>query len=599
MTTDIFAGIPNCWVEKTIVKNRSDRTSGAHALGEALWSPKLAGRDRDLYANMRKVAVGDIIFHFVDNEVLRGVSVVAGAADGDFVGLAGTEWAGKPCYRVALRDYREIRPPIHRRDFLASTEFRARIDELLVGRHGMFFNREYKLNQGSYLTVAPVGLLQIWNEIHHRETGTPLDVGFEIPPYTGTVNPKSPGEQMPFNSGIVQALSDALDRSNLHISRQTMVRVLSSLACKRFLIVTGLAGSGKSRVIQALARWFDEGQGASYLMLPVGADWTTNENIVGYADGLDAENYVSKPALELIFRAFTNRDTPHFLILDEMNLSHVERYFSDMLSALESSEPIPLYEGARRVVNGSEVPQRLQIPENLFVVGTVNVDETTYMFSPKVLDRANVIEFRMDVHEFSSFLDDPSKPDLSELDGEGKLFGKAFVDAAKGSVPEFSDALKAAYAAEMLLFFKALSAHGAEFGYRTAYEAARLVHYIGLLSVEKASDSNANDESGLWRDWFTHAIDCVVLQKILPKLHGSRVRLGPLLKKLWLLCVNEFADRGDAALRAVEEAMRSTDKRDEPSAEIPARAPYPLSAEKIGRMWRLLNENGFASFAEA
>jgi hypothetical protein len=71
------------------------------------------------------------------------------------------------------------------------------------------------------------------------------------------------------------------------------------------------------------------------------------------------------------------------------------------------------------------------------------------------------------------------------------------------------------------------------------------------------------------------------------------------LKKLWFLCVNDAAGRGANALKAAEEAARSTDKKAEPSVIVPAGALYPLSAEKIGRMWRLLIENGFASFAEA
>jgi 5-methylcytosine-specific restriction protein B len=88
-------------------------------------------------------------------------------------------------------------------------------------------------------------------------------------------------------------------------------------------------------------------------------------------------------------------------------------------------------------------------------------------------------------------------------------------------------------------------------------------------------------------------------KKLLPKLHGSRTKLGPVLKKLWFLCVNDATGRGADALKAAEEAARSTDKKAEPSVVFQAGAPYPLSAEKIGRMWRLLMENGFTSFAEA
>ncbi len=80
-----------------------------------------------------------------------------------------------------------------------------------------------------------------------------------------------------------------------------------------------------------------------------------------------------------------NKSVPFFIILDEMNLSYVERYFADFLSHMETPD-------LKFVLDG--YPGVLRYPENLFVVGTVNIDETTYMFSPKVLDRANVIEFK-------------------------------------------------------------------------------------------------------------------------------------------------------------------------------------------------------------
>jgi hypothetical protein len=333
-----------------------------------------------------------------------------------------------------------------------------------------------------------------------------------------------------------------------------------------------------------------------YEVVPIGADWTGNENILGYPDGLQSNHYVSKPALDLILHAANHADVPHFLILDEMNLSHVERYFADILSVIESDESMELYSGDmkkpetwRKTAAAKPVPPKLkQLPENLFIIGTVNVDETTYMFSPKVLDRANVIEFRMDAAELKGFLDNPAKPDLSKLDGKGASFGKAFVDTAKSPVAVPTD-VKAAYDAEMLLLFNTLQSHGAEFGYRTAYETARFIHFYKLLGNYADGDTA----------WFIGAFDCVVFQKLLPKLHGSRAKLGPVLKKLWFLCVNDAAGRSADAMKAAEEAARSTDKKAEPSVIVPAGAPYPLSAEKIGRMWRLLIENGFASFAEA
>lgn len=519
----------------------------------------------------------------------------------------------------------------------------------------------------------------------------------------------NPQEYLPDLGGGSGELNDMLaafetlangEAVGLRLTRVLLLRFTAALGAKRFLILTGLAGSGKTKLAQAFARWitpnalppdpFEPGsslKGAQseykvvaanagvvelatedgtlvplprtiieewadyiernavpdsvsgrelrdkieaqskitgylhrleshykpaafalvaarratqaakcYEVVPVGADWTGNENVLGYPNGLDNDGYVTKPALDLILHAADHPDIPHFLVLDEMNLSHVERYFADILSVIESDEGLELYPGGmdkpetwRKTAAAKPVPPKVKkLPENLFIIGTVNVDETTYMFSPKVLDRANVIEFRTEADDLESFLGNPAKPDLSKLDGKGASFGKAFVDAARNPVDVPVD-VKAAYEAEMLLFFKALQAHGAEFGYRMAHEAARFVHFYRLLGNHPDGDAS----------WFPGAFDCVVFQKLLPKLHGSRAKLGPVLKKLWFLCVNDGAARGEDALKAAEAAARSTDKKAEPSAEVPAGAPYPLSAEKIGRMWRLLNENGFASFAEA
>ena len=99
-----------------------------------------------------------------------------------------------------------------------------------------------------------------------------------------------------------------------------------------------------------------------------------------------------------MLKAAQDRLHPHLLILDEMNLAHVERYFADFLSGMESRQPclpnlVKDEDGCWRV--STMGPSRLPLPRNLWVIGTVNVDETTYMFSPKVLDRANVFEFRV------------------------------------------------------------------------------------------------------------------------------------------------------------------------------------------------------------
>jgi 5-methylcytosine-specific restriction protein B len=395
--------------------------------------------------------------------------------------------------------------------------------------------------------------------------------------------------------GVHECFCNDAQTQGLLIDCNLGKRVVCALLSKRFLVFAGLAGSGKTKIAQAFARWMTP-QPASATdsnphcaIIPVGADWTGNENIIGYPNGLNETGYITKPALELMIHAKDNPDIPHFLVLDEMNLSHVERYFADILSAIESEGAIPLHHDNERKANDVIVPNDIAMPANLFIIGTVNVDETTYMFSPKVLDRANVIEFRMEADEISAFLDLPKSVHIEKLDGKGETFSRGFVEAAMDKCRDVPHEVMNLYKAEMLLFFHMLQGHHAEFGYRTSYEAGRFLHFyreVGGYAVEDTS-------------WFTEAMDSVIVQKLLPKLHGSRAKLGPLLKKLWFLCVNDAAGRGTDALKAAEEAARSTEKKAEPSVDVPSGAPYPLSAEKIGRMWRLLNENGFASFAEA
>ena len=139
-------------------------------------------------------------------------------------------------------------------------------------------------------------------------------------------------------------------------------------------------------------------------------DWTGAEALFGYEDGLkppvDGRSAWSVPApLEFMLNAASDSGNPYLLLLDEMNLAHVERYFADVLSGMESSQPcLPnLVKGADGMWRiRSQGPDRIPFPRNLWIVGTVNVDETTYMFSPKVLDRANTFEVRVSAEDIGA-----------------------------------------------------------------------------------------------------------------------------------------------------------------------------------------------------
>jgi len=338
-------------------------------------------------------------------------------------------------------------------------------------------------------------------------------------------------------AGIDAAFVESAKLAKLSLAPSLARNVIASLLAKQFLILTGLSGSGKTKIAHALAAWMSASPD-QYRLIAVGADWTSNENIIGYPDALQSDRYC-KPtsgALDVIIKASNDTSRPYFLILDEMNLSHVERYFSDILSAIESKQQIALHNSASDLKSGNNdtevIPATITFPSNLFVIGTVNVDETTYMFSPKVLDRANVIEFRATSADINAFFNNPQPVKMDALAGQGASYASAFVSEATTSEASLSS-LEAEICggvdvthelgSKLVQIFDGLAEIGGEFGFRTAFEISRFSYFHAFLT---GPGWQLND-----------ALDAQVLQKLLPKLHGSDRRLGPVLNKLGEFCV--------------------------------------------------------------
>ena len=375
-------------------------------------------------------------------------------------------------------------------------------------------------------------------------------------------------ENVPSVNFVIDSFLSALEFSGLSYSNKLIIRFTASLLTKPFVILTGLSGSGKTKLAQAFAKWIcqDESQ---YCIIPVGADWTNREPLLGYPNALKPEEYVKPDSgvLDLIIQANNQPELPHFLILDEMNLSHVERYFADFLSVMESKEEIPLY-AEETVQNG--VPAILKVPSNLFIIGTVNIDETTNMFSPKVLDRANTIEFRVMQDEIKEFLVNIRDINMDALTGKGSGMAKSFLEMSASK--EFASADSEAVNAALVLFFSELKKTGAEFGYRSATEIVRLIHRLNILDNSLTTNQK---------------IDIAIIQKLLPKLHGSRRKLCPVLETLGSFCIT-----GDVNI--IKDVFDKSDFDYNGDNVL-----YPLSIEKIARMYRGAIDNGFASFAEA
>jgi 5-methylcytosine-specific restriction endonuclease McrBC GTP-binding regulatory subunit McrB len=237
---------------------------------------------------------------------------------------------------------------------------------------------------------------------------------------------------------------------------------------------------------------------------------------------------------------------------------------------MESGGKIPLH----KIENDSLiVPPSIKLPKNLFIVGTVNIDETTYMFSPKVLDRANTIEFRLTEEDLGKFIQSeiPLKMDL--LKAQGTNMSDSFMAIAL----QETDKNLNPTAADLKLFFTELKKSGAEFGYRTASEIGRLMYMLKELG-----------ESG------DNLLDIAIMQKLLPKLHGSRNKLTKVLPILGSFCLTDGSKiKEDYLDKFLSNSLSEVELKSD------ANIKYKISFEKICRMYKNAVENGFASYAEA
>ncbi len=373
-----------------------------------------------------------------------------------------------------------------------------------------------------------------------------------------------------------KSFNEYLSEKNYLYTSEMVENFLLSLKVKPFVILTGNSGTGKTKIAQLFAEYLQTKNMGNYQIIPVGANWTENRHLLGFYNVI-TQDYQNTRSLELLLECLNDCNNPYILILDEMNLSHVERYFADFLSAMESGKTIPLHSN-----NNPEkpltIPKELEIPNNILVVGTVNVDETTYMFSPKVLDRANTIEFATypaKNYILWEFEDNNFKGDVKYLENplsdlnirEAKV--KELEDLLKNvQIPENID-LWGFLADEINNFQSTLGEAGFDFGFRVIDEILRFMYVAWLY--EKSPDVWDN-----WRRYF----DAQIMQKMLPKIHGSQRELDITLEKLFKLCYTDELENTSWYLKELNEELLL----------------YPTSAKKLQWMGKTLQEKRFVSF---
>lgn len=403
---------------------------------------------------------------------------------------------------------------------------------------------------------------------HYRDMASYVLKYLEFVCYESGVS--MPSEDTTANSAFsIGKIISNIQQTGLLYDPEIIKRFAFSLLAKPFVILSGLSGSGKTQLALAFAHAICQKPDEQICIVPVGADWTNREPLLGYVNALAKDDYVmpESGALQLILKAIGDKKNPYFLILDEMNMSYVERYFADFLSGMESGKAIRLWNKV-----GYEIPSEIILPQNLFIVGTINVDETTYMFSPKVLDRSSVIEFRVVHSEMEKYLETPATGKINLGKASDPNVGQEFVQVAASnhiSNGETKDVL--------LSFFDELKKIGAEFGYRSVKEINRFV------TIASEYDDTVQVLSS----------DCIkdaaIMQKLLPKLHGSLKTLKPVLSAMWKFCFVE----------ETEELQSLVNLSFSQQEEIIGKSIYPLSADKVLRMYRNAMANGFASYSEA
>ncbi|MFB3164529.1 hypothetical protein ABLO26_24515 [Neobacillus sp. 179-J 1A1 HS] len=253
---------------------------------------------------------------------------------------------------------------------------------------------------------------------------------------------------------------------------------LTSLDDKHFVLLSGISGTGKTQLCRLYANAVYgleyESENPYFTIIPVRPDWTDASALFGYYSSFE-KRYVKTEFLNVLLNALKEREKPHFILLDEMNLARVEYYLSDYLSAVESRKEIPLHQDD----SIRDIPRKLVIPPNVYVLGTLNVDETTHSISDKVLDRAFVMT-------------------LSDVDFDS-YWEKANQD------------LKAALFREFHIFrelHQTLSRFELHFGYRTMGEMLQKLYANFQLPEEHQMEP-------------MDALDRVISEKVLTKVRGD------------------------------------------------------------------------------
>lgn len=345
-----------------------------------------------------------------------------------------------------------------------------------------------------------------------------------------------------------------------------------SLKSKPFVILAGTSGTGKTKLVKLFA----EAVGATaengrYKLVPVRPDWSDSTDLFGHVDLNN--RFHAGAILDFLKEAESHPDKPYFLCLDEMNLARVEYYLSDFLSVIETREKtedgrivsVPLLSEGNYGGDADAAKKygTVRFPENLCLVGTVNMDETTFPFSKKVLDRANTIEFsQVDlVPDFETFEVSAQPVDPGKLFLKPEYLQISHCKAQREYIHTVCEELQ-----ELNRILMAANTH---VGYRVRDE-------ICFYLLNNKNSELLPEET---------AMDYEIMQKILPRIQGSNNQIREMLCALFKFCAGDYSGYDtNSDYESMNKYLQSKG------------AKYRRSAEKIMSMVRRFDEDGFTSY---
>lgn len=368
---------------------------------------------------------------------------------------------------------------------------------------------------------------------------------------------------------VLKDIKEYIKKEGLEYDDEAIDNYYLCLKTKPFVILAGTSGTGKTKLVKLFADAIE----AEYRIVSVRPDWSDSTDLLGHVN-LNGE-VVGDAVTGFIEKAKEEIDKPFFLCLDEMNLARVEYYMSDFLSVIETRErkgnrietaPFDIDTRIEKKYASKINDGKVRIPDNLYVVGTVNMDETTFPFSKKVLDRANTIEFSKVNFDFK--LD--NNYDVNSQSVQNNSFLKTQYLSLKKDIEPEQEAFVKEICDKLSEINDILQVANLQVAYRIRDE---IVFY--MLNNASADLLAPNV-----------AFDFEIMQKILPRIQGSSTAVKNVLEKLLEICKKPVLKAGKA----------TDDDESGTLADALKEKQYPKSAEKIAYMIERYKEDGFTSY---